>query len=119
VDKYRFIPRINTDIFGEVDKSKLRKNKPGNGAPSQFSGPNELQLRKLRKLKPQLSTPLGNTHIVDPNLAEGTLVNHNRFGKGTILSIEGAGNDKKAEIKFEKGDVKKLLLRFAKLEVLS
>jgi DNA helicase-2/ATP-dependent DNA helicase PcrA len=119
VDTYRFKPLINTDIFGEVDKSKLRKNKPGNGAPPQFSGPNELQLRKLRKLKPQLSTPLGNTHIVDPNLAEGTLVNHNRFGKGTILSIEGAGNDKKAEIKFEKGDVKKLLLRFAKLEVLS
>jgi DNA helicase-2/ATP-dependent DNA helicase PcrA len=34
------------------------------------------------------------------------------------LKIEGVGNDKKAEIQFEKGDVKKLLLRFAKLEVI-
>jgi DNA helicase II / ATP-dependent DNA helicase PcrA len=32
--------------------------------------------------------------------------------------LEGVGNDKKAEIQFEQGSVKKLLLRFAKLEVL-
>mgnify|MGYP000721218763 CR=1 FL=1 len=40
------------------------------------------------------------------------------IGKGQVLKIEGAGNDKKAEIRFERGDVKKLLLRFAKLRVL-
>ena len=55
---------------------------------------------------------------MDLNLSEGTLVNHTRFGRGKVLRIEGAGNDKKAEIKFEKGDVKKLLLRFAKLEII-
>jgi DNA helicase-2/ATP-dependent DNA helicase PcrA len=52
------------------------------------------------------------------DLDVGTQVNHSRFGKGKVLKIEGVGNDKKAEILFEKGDVKKLLLRFAKLEVL-
>ncbi|MBO6534139.1 MAG: hypothetical protein JJ967_13950, partial [Muricauda sp.] len=41
-----------------------------------------------------------------------------RFGIGKILNIEGAGNDKKAEIHFDQGGIKKLLLRFAKLEVL-
>ena len=50
-------------------------------------------------------------------LSEGVLVNHTRFGRGKILKIEGVGNDKKAEIQFTDGDVKKLLLRFAKLEV--
>ncbi len=119
VDTYRFKPLIDTDIFGDVDKSKLRQRKPGNGTPPGVLKPSELQLRKLRKLKPQLAMPAGNTNAVDPNLAEGALVNHSRFGKGKILKIEGAGNDKKAEIRFEKGDVKKLLLRFAKLEVLS
>jgi len=54
-----------------------------------------------------------------PDLSIGTLVNHTRFGKGKVIKLEGAGNDKKAEILFEKGDVKKLLLRFAKLEVIS
>ncbi|MEJ1221778.1 ATP-dependent helicase [Sediminicola sp. 1XM1-17] len=119
VDNYRYKSFINTDIFGDVDKSKLRQVKPQSGTPPTSHKPNENQLRKLRKLKPELATPVGNTNEVDPNLAEGSLVNHTRFGRGTVLKIEGIGNDKKAEIKFDKGDIKKLLLRFAKLEVLS
>ena len=118
VDTYRYKPLINTDIFGEVDKSKLRQLKPENGTPPGIGKPNENQLRKLRKLKPELSKPIGNTNTIDPNLSEGTLVNHTRFGRGKVLRIEGAGNDKKAEIQFVKGDIKKLLLRFAKLEII-
>ena len=115
---YRYKSLIDADIFGEVDKSKLRRIRPKNGTPPSVTKPNETQLRKLRRLKPELSKPIGNTNSIDPNLTEGTRVNHTRFGKGVVLKIEGAGNDKKAEIKFEKGDIKKLLLRFAKLEVL-
>ncbi|QLG46879.1 ATP-dependent helicase [Costertonia aggregata] len=114
---YRYKPLMDTDIFGEVDKSTLRQNKPVSGTPPSVRKPNENQLKKLRKLKPELATPVGNTNTIDPNLAEGSLVNHTRFGRGKVLKIEGVGNDKKAEIQFEKGDVKKLLLRFAKLEV--
>jgi DNA helicase-2/ATP-dependent DNA helicase PcrA len=119
VDNYRFKPLIDSDIFGEVDKSRLRKHKPTNGTPPVVGRPNEQQLRKLRKLKPQLGAPNDARNTIAIDLSEGTLVNHTRFGKGKVLKIEGAGNDKKAEILFEKGDVKKLLLRFAKLEVLS
>ena len=43
---------------------------------------------------------------------------HERFGRGEVVNIEGAGGDKKAEIKFEVGGIKKLLLRFAKLQIL-
>ncbi|TFG74595.1 MAG: ATP-dependent DNA helicase, partial [Flavobacteriales bacterium] len=115
---YRYKPLIDSDIFGEVDKSKLRHAKPSNGTPPSTIRPNENQLRKLRKLKPELSRPLGNANSIDPNLQEGTLVNHTRFGRGKVLKIEGLGNDKKAEIQFAQGDIKKLLLRFAKLEIL-
>ncbi|TAI48935.1 ATP-dependent helicase [Flagellimonas allohymeniacidonis] len=117
-DGYRYKSLIDADIFGEVDKSKLRQMKPVKGTPPSFHRPNENQLRKLRKLKPQISSPAENTNVINPNLAEGSLVNHTRFGRGKVLKIEGTGNDKKAEIQFEKGDVKKLLLRFAKLELL-
>ncbi|MBU2946704.1 ATP-dependent helicase [Zobellia uliginosa] len=116
---YRYKPLVDNDIFGEVDKSRLRQNKPAGGTPPTRKKPNEIQLRKLRKLKPELSTPVGNTNSVDPNLAEGSVINHTRFGRGKVIKIEGVGNDKKAEIQFEKGDIKKLLLRFAKLEVIS
>ncbi len=44
---------------------------------------------------------------------------HERFGKGQIVNIEGMKEPiKKAEIRFEVGGLKKLLLRFAKLEVI-
>lgn len=116
---YRYKSLIDADIFGDIDKSKLRSIKPKKGTPPLAGRPNESQLRKLRKLKPELSNPIGNTNVIDPKLSEGAIVNHTRFGQGVVMKIEGIGNDKKAEIKFKKGDVKKLLLRFAKLEVVS
>ena len=118
-DGYRYKSMISDDIWGEVDKSKLRQVKPKNGTPPRTKGPDANQLRRLRKLKPQLAQPSINTNVIDPDLAEGSMVSHTRFGKGKVLKIEGVGNDRKAEIQFEKGDVKKLLLRFAKLEVIT
>ncbi len=115
---YRYQSLINANIFGEVDKSRLRQEKPVRGTPPSIGQPNLNQLKKLRKIKPQLSEPIGNTNTIDPNLEPGVLVNHTRFGRGKVIKIEGVGNDKKAEIQFDKGDIKKLLLRFAKLEVI-
>ncbi len=116
---YRYKSLINPDIFGDIDKSRLRQEKPVRGTPPIVGQPNSNQLKKLRKIKPQLSEPVGNTNAIDPNLAVGSLVNHTRFGRGKVVQLEGSGNDRKAEIMFDKGDIKKLLLRFAKLEVIS
>ncbi|WP_340073633.1 ATP-dependent helicase [Leptobacterium sp. I13] len=113
---YHFKPMIDADIFDEIDKSKLRLKKPIAGSAPK--GPTPAQLRKLRKLKPGIDEPVGNTNLFDDSLAVGNLVAHTRFGKGEVLKIEGAKNDKKAEIKFEDGQVKKLLLRFAKLDII-
>jgi DNA helicase-2/ATP-dependent DNA helicase PcrA len=120
IDKpsYRYKSLIDTDIFGDVDKSKLRQEKPSNGVPPTTNKPNENQLQKLRRLKPELAQPIGNTNVIDPNLQEGSIVNHTRFGRGKVLNLDGVGNDRKAEILFEGAGIKKLLLRFAKLEVI-
>ncbi|MDX1783873.1 MAG: ATP-dependent DNA helicase, partial [Aequorivita vladivostokensis] len=105
------------DIFDEVDHSKLRLKKPVAGkAPT---GPTEAQLRKLRRLKPVTSDTDKNFNAEDANLKQGTMVEHVRFGKGKILKIEGVGADTKAEIDFENGGLKKLLLRFAKLKIVN
>ncbi len=116
ITENRFKPLIDADIFGEVDKSKLRLRKPASGTPPK--GPSEAQLRKLRRMKPVKSAASKDFDLEKANLAEGTLVEHVRFGKGKILKIEGVGADTKAEILFENGGLKKLLLRFAKLNVL-
>ena len=55
---------------------------------------------------------------LDNKIIAGNIVMHERFGKGTVLNMEGAGADRKAEIQFEVGGIKKLLLRFAKLDII-
>lgn len=117
VESYRFRSLLNSDIFGEVDKSKLRLEKPVPSVPPSRKVPSPDQLRKLRKIKPQLAEPSGSVGDM-PNLKEGCQVDHMRFGRGKVLKIEGIGQDQKAEIHFEQGGVKKLLLRFAKLRML-
>jgi len=117
---YRYKPMINTDIFGDVDKSKLRLAKPVAGTPPKYITENEPSNNlNIRKLKPVSgSAPSNSANLFDNKLAVGNVVMHERFGKGQILNLEGVGADKKAEIKFEVGGIKKLLLRFAKLDVI-
>lgn len=50
---------------------------------------------------------------------EGMKVEHDRFGKGTILKMEGIPPNAKAVIDFEFGGSKTLLLKFAKLRTVS
>lgn len=118
-DDYRYKPLMDTDIFGDVDKSRLRSSKPKKGTPPPAHKPTESQLRKLRRLRPK-NEEANSTRQKAPTiqLNKGQKVEHMRFGIGTVLNVEGAGHDKKAEIDFANGGVKKLLLRFAKLKVL-
>ncbi|WP_394363808.1 ATP-dependent helicase [Flavobacterium davisii] len=117
---YRYKPTINADIFGEVDKSKLRLQKPIAGTPPKTITTNEPTANpSIRRLKP-LSTPISGTEANNnTTLVIGNMVIHERFGKGQVLNIEGVGADKKAEIRFEIGGIKKLLLRFAKLQIIA
>ena len=117
---YRYKPSMDIDIFGDVDKSKLRLAKPTAGTPPEYITKNEpVSSVNIRRLKP-LSSGAGstNSNVEDTNLAVGNIVIHERFGKGEIVGLEGVGADKKAEIRFDVGGLKKLLLRFAKLNVI-
>jgi len=114
-DSYRYKPQIDAGIFGEVDKTKLRQNKPKNGTPPPSHKPTQDQLKRLRKLKPQNSNANPKELLT---IEKGQEVKHGRFGNGKVLSLTGSGQDKKAEILFENVGLKNLLLRFAKLEVL-
>ena len=48
----------------------------------------------------------------------GSKVDHDRFCKGEVLSLEGDSLNQKATIEFDKVGVKQLLLRFAKLKLI-
>ena len=76
----------------------------------------EIEIPKnLKKVTPSSSTK---TNLFDDNVTVGNIVEHNRFGRGKVLALEGKGPNKKAEIQFGTVGKKKLLLQFAKLKVL-
>lgn len=118
---------LDANIFGDVEPNqKASPNrirfKPAKtlerkkGAPK--SEPEKFQVSAPKNLKPVSKTSNGAANLFDSKLAVGNIVKHIRFGKGEVLKIEGQGADTKAEIRFETGGSKKLLLRFAKLEVI-
>ena len=117
---YRYKPMMDIDIFGDVDKSKLRLAKPVGGTPPKRYGDEPVSSSTIRKLKPVGNNPSNEAgpNLFDNKLTAGNIVMHERFGKGEVINLEGVGADKKAEIKFEVGGIKKLLLRFAKLDVI-
>ena len=117
---YRYKPLIDRDIFGEVDKSKLRLQKPISGTPPSKNAPTGDEQQRLRKLKPvnSIQNASPNRSIYN-ELEVGTTVYHERFGKGIIKALEGVGNDRKAQVNFESGGLKNILLRFAKLTIIN
>lgn len=116
---YRYKPLIDRDIFGEVDKSKLRLQKPISGTPPAKNAPTADELPKLRKLKPINTMPAANDKNLYNELRVGARVQHERFGQGVVIALEGAGNDKKAQVNFDTGGLKNILLRFAKLTLIN
>jgi DNA helicase-2/ATP-dependent DNA helicase PcrA len=89
------------------------------GTPPKKYGDEPVSSVNIRKLKPVSSNaPDGAANLFDNKLTVGNIIMHERFGKGEIVNLEGIGADRKAEIRFEVGGIKKLLLRFAKLDVI-
>lgn len=51
-------------------------------------------------------------------LVEGTKIEHQRFGVGTVLKLEGSGENAKATVQFVNSGTKQLLLKFAKFAII-
>jgi DNA helicase-2/ATP-dependent DNA helicase PcrA len=116
-EERRFNPMLSADIFGDVEPNTVRYKKPAYlKAKPKVKEPFKITAPKNLK---KVSDTKNTTNLFDNKLIVGDVVNHQRFGKGNVLNIEGKGADLKAEIKFENGGSKKLLLRFAKLEIIS
>ena len=119
----RFIDEINEEYLDILTSINENKFKPLIRSTSN----NEPSFNKLR-FKKVTAKPKGNfkklletsnkSNLFDNKLVLGNIVEHIRFGKGEVVNIEGRGADIKAEIKFENGGLKKLLLRFAKLKII-
>jgi len=110
---------IDKDIFGETPKTKIRFKKPVLRKSEKRSKPERIvKTAPPKNLKKISNVDNTKTNLFDNKLAVGNIVVHGKFGKGKVMQMEGTGNNRKAEIKFESGSTKKLLLQFAKLKVI-
>lgn len=114
---YEYKPLVNTSIFGDHKPTKVASQVPKSWDGKPNTSPNPSQLKKLRKLQETPAETSPKEALIE--LPTGTEVAHQRFGKGVVVQVEGSGNDKQATIKFAGVGEKKLLLRFAKLKILS
>jgi len=118
-EKSRFIDEIKEEFLQNnvVQKSisrNFQSNPQYNKTGIRFKKPQRRPAANFVKIKSSTKS-----NLFDNNLSMGNIVMHERFGKGVVVSIEGIGADKKAEIKFDKAGIKKLLLRFSKLKIIS
>ena len=82
--------------------------------PAPFTANKKLvSVRKANTVAP----PVDNSHLV--SLRAGMKVEHDRFGIGEVVTMEGAFPNSKAVVMFENGEKKQLLLRFARLKIVN
>ena len=63
------------------------------------------------------TTP-GPSYSGGEGLREGATIEHQRFGIGTVIKIEGTGENTKATVEFRNTGTKQLLLKFAKFKII-
>lgn len=117
-------PALRAALFGEVPQAakpnySSQVNKP-RYTSSSASGQQTTPVRTLKRVGSLPSTPASRnaTESKMKNLSVGAKIMHDRFGKGTVLAIEGSGDQSKALVDFEVGGQKNLLLKFAKFTLL-
>ena len=116
-DPSRFIDEVPEENYEDTGgrRDSIGMRSPSGGT----SGIGGVPLRKI-KLPAPVKVPLdfkpSPSHLIIP----GVRVLHLKFGKGTVARIEGGDHNKVATIKFESIDnpERKIMLRFAKLQIL-
>ena len=115
-------------FINEIDSNYTNHNFSKSKSLFQYSSSsNSLRFKKPEK-KSNLKALGKKKHVTDnisgsiegfKDLKIGDYIIHNRFGKGKVIVTEGVKFDKKAEVEFDTSGVKKILLKFAKYEIIS
>ena len=110
---------INESIFGSVPQNKIRFKKPLQRPSNKKNQEQKIVFQPPKNLKKVVKSSVTTSNLFDSKIAVGNIVEHSKFGKGVVLNVEGTGANQKAEIRFASAGVKKLLLQFAKLTIIS
>lgn len=74
--------------------------------------------RNLKRVSSIVSSPgVASPGTAGGGISAGQFIEHERFGLGEVLRVEGEGDNAKATIRFEHAGDKQLLLRFARFKI--
>ncbi len=90
---------------------------------SRMQNPRPVATQFIADPKPRLvpvrqEAPRPQSAIGDIGLKEGNIIEHQRFGVGTVIKVEGTGENTKATVEFKNAGTKQLLLKFAKYTII-
>ena len=80
---------------------------------TQFVADPKPRLVPVRHEAPRPQSAIGNI-----GLQAGNVIEHQRFGVGTVIRVEGTGENTKATVEFKNAGTKQLLLKFAKYTII-
>lgn len=76
-------------------------------------------LKKVSAVSGGSSTrPASSGSVAVAGVHAGQMIEHERFGLGEVMKVEGTGDNAKATIHFKNAGDKQLLLRFARFKVI-
>ena len=101
---------------GTIKSYKLEKQEPVMAASKKEDNSNFV-FRTAESFLNSLKKPVGQDVDLS-KYGEGVRVFHKKFGEGTISNVEPEGDDLKVDIQFDKVGHKRLMAKFAKLEII-
>ena len=112
----RFLDEIEEGLIDKPKESLNPSNRESNFSKTRSDvGQHSFKKRNLMPLSNSGAEPTEDSDISE--LKSGADVEHAKFGRGKVISIEGSGPNKKATVFFNSVGNKNLLLRFAKLKI--
>ncbi len=128
----RFLSEIDVAFISE-DSSSSGMSAASNSTEGFWSSMRAQRINREKQNRPVISdkTPQAKSKVVAISsslpsmplseeareLEVGNVIEHERFGRGEVTSIEMSGNDKRAVVEFDSAGRKQLLLKFAKFKI--
>ena len=108
--RYLNVPVVSQPASGYTPSPAPRMERPRFVETPTFSS----RFTKVSKVVSRPSVVAASSNAVQ----EGNVIEHERFGVGDVIRVEGSGDNCKATVKFRNAGEKQLLLKFARFKVI-
>lgn len=103
---------------GNIKTYKIDKNEPKVAAASGSTNSNGFMFRTAESFLNNLTKKSSGANVDLSKYKAGVRIYHKKFGEGVISNVEPEGDDLKVDIQFDKVGHKRLMAKFANLEII-